>query len=59
MISKLQALLLDRSGATAVEYGLFCALIALAITASLGVVAGPATSMWSGVAAKFAAATDK
>ena len=40
----------DIKAASAVEYGLICALIVLAMIAGLNAVAGSTTTMWNGVA---------
>jgi pilus assembly protein Flp/PilA len=39
----------DERGVSAVEYGLICALIVLAMVAALSQVASAATSLWSTV----------
>jgi len=49
----IQALLCDRHGATAIEYGLIVALIVLAILGALGDVAGKTVTMWNEVANAF------
>ena len=36
----------DRRGATAIEYGLICALIVIAMIAGLHTLAGGSSSMW-------------
>jgi pilus assembly protein Flp/PilA len=45
-------LLRDPRGATAVEYGLICALIVLVMLTGLYVLAGTTISMWNNVSAK-------
>ena len=40
----------DIKAASAVEYGLICALIVLAMIAGVNAVAGTTTTMWNGVA---------
>ena len=45
----LMALLRDRAGATAVEYGLIVALIVIAIIASVQGVANENTGLWATV----------
>jgi pilus assembly protein Flp/PilA len=51
MISTLMKNLVeDQSGATAIEYGMIVALIAIAIIGSISSFAGEATEMWDGVA---------
>ncbi len=47
----------DTSGATAIEYGLILALIAITITASLQLFAGEAIRMWGRVSTEVATAT--
>lgn len=42
-------LIRDIKAATAVEYGLICALIVLAMIAALSAVAGNTTTMWNDV----------
>ena len=44
-------LILDNKAASAVEYGLICALIVLAMIAGLNAFAGRATTMWNNVSA--------
>ena len=50
-------LLIDRRGATAVEYGLIVSLIVIAMLASLQAVAGQTISMWGNVATRVGQAT--
>lgn len=38
----------DESGATAIEYGLIVALIALAIVGSIAALAGETSELWNG-----------
>jgi pilus assembly protein Flp/PilA len=47
----------DTSGATAIEYGLILALIALAMIGALTSFAGTAIAMWNDVATRVVAAT--
>jgi len=42
-------LIRDFKAATAVEYGLICAMIVLAMIAGLNAVAGSTTTMWNNV----------
>jgi pilus assembly protein Flp/PilA len=49
--------LADRRGATAIEYGLIAALIAIAMIGALKGVASQSSLMWSGVAANVSAAS--
>jgi len=49
------ALLADRRGATAVEYGLICALIVLIMLTGLYSLAGTTISMWNNVSSKTGA----
>jgi pilus assembly protein Flp/PilA len=44
-------LIRDIKAASAVEYGLICALIVIAMIAGLNAVAGKTTGMWNGVSA--------
>ena len=50
-----EALLADRRGATAVEYGLICALIVLIMLTGLYSLAGTTISMWGNVSSKTGA----
>ena len=45
-------LLLDPRGATAVEYGLICALIVLVMLTGLYVLAGTTISIWNNVSTR-------
>jgi pilus assembly protein Flp/PilA len=45
----------DRRGATAVEYGLICALIVLIMLTGLYSLAGTTISMWNNVSSKTGA----
>ena len=57
MISTLMKNLVeDQSGATAIEYGLILALVALAIIGSLSAMAGETIQMWNNVARDVVAA---
>ena len=53
----LRTLWADRRGATAIEYGLIAALIAVAIVGSLTALGGGASGMWTGIGDEVAAAT--
>lgn len=48
----LRKLMLDTRGATAVEYGLICAMIVLAMLAALKGVANETTNTWNSVTQK-------
>lgn len=50
---KLRAFGLDDRGATAIEYGLIVALIAMAIVGALGGVGGGVAGGWDSLAAKI------
>ena len=52
MLRQLRALLRDSRGATAIEYGLICALIFLAIVGAVGFAASRTITMWNNVATK-------
>lgn len=52
----LQRLMLDTRGATAVEYGLICALIVLAMLTALKGVANETSNTWNTVSQKSQAA---
>ena len=47
----------DRGGATAIEYGLIAALIAVAIIGSLTALGGGTGGMWTEIGDQVAAAT--
>jgi pilus assembly protein Flp/PilA len=49
----LKAILEDRSGATAIEYGLIAALIVVAMIAGFNNFANSTTSMWNKVSTKM------
>jgi pilus assembly protein Flp/PilA len=49
----LNALMTDRRGATAVEYGLILALIFLAMAGSVKAVGSATSGMWNNVSAKI------
>jgi pilus assembly protein Flp/PilA len=51
-----RALMNDRKGATAVEYGLIVALIVIAMVGALITLADVTTSMWTNVSDKVQAA---
>jgi pilus assembly protein Flp/PilA len=53
----LKAILDDRSGATAVEYGLIAALIIIAMLAALNTFANETISMWGRVSAAMESAS--
>ncbi len=44
---KLHALFADRRGATAIEYGLICALIVVAMMGALGGLGGGVAGAWN------------
>lgn len=47
----------DKRGATAIEYGLLAALIAIAIMTGLSRLGGGSGGMWTGISDKVAAAS--
>ena len=49
MMRLLRAIRKDQKGATAVEYGLICSLIVLAMVAALNRFADTTTGMWNNV----------
>lgn len=51
-------LIRDIKAASAVEYGMICALIVLAMIAGLNAVAGRTTTMWNGVSDDVSNAID-
>jgi pilus assembly protein Flp/PilA len=46
----------DQRGATAIEYGLICALIIIAMLAGLQALGGGTNGMWGKIQTKFEAA---
>ncbi|MFL6734132.1 MAG: Flp family type IVb pilin [Sphingomicrobium sp.] len=48
----MRRLFADRRGATAIEYGLICALIVIAMMGGLRVLGGGAGGMWTNISAK-------
>ena len=56
MISKLRRLLKDKSGATAIEYGLIAALVSVAAVVALGQVGTSLTAMFGTVSTTLDAA---
>ncbi len=50
-------LLRDQGGATAIEYGLICALISMAALGAMRVFANESVTMWMTVASKVLAGT--
>ena len=59
MTKMLRKLILDRSGATAIEYGLIVSLIVIAMITSLKGVASQSTAMWTTVTEKSQEAIDR
>ena len=57
LTQKLRKLFHDTRGATAVEYGLICSLIVIAIMLSLQGVANETNRMWTRVSSTMATAT--
>jgi pilus assembly protein Flp/PilA len=53
----LRRLVADRRGATAIEYGLIVALIAIALMGGLSALGGGSGGMWTMLSNKVAAAT--
>ncbi|MCZ8370473.1 MAG: Flp family type IVb pilin [Porphyrobacter sp.] len=53
----MKKLVVDQSGATAIEYGLIISLIVIALIASLNSVATGTIAMWQNVEAKTKAAS--
>ena len=52
----LRRLLVDQGGATAIEYGLICALIAVAAISGISALGGGAGGMWTDLSANVEAA---
>lgn len=59
MSTFLKRLVEDRSGATAIEYGLILSLIVVAMIAALQGVASTTVTMWGNVESKSIAAISK
>jgi len=57
MVKHIRKFVKDESGATAIEYGLIAALIAVALIAALGSLGTSLSGMFNGVATKVTAAT--
>ena len=55
--NKLAALLADERGATAIEYGLICALITLVVMTGISAMASGTGSMWGDIGIKVTNAT--
>lgn len=55
MLNALRALFEDRKGATAIEYGLICGMVVVAIVAAISMLADTTTDMWDNVADKVEA----
>ncbi|MGI8706528.1 MAG: Flp family type IVb pilin [Sphingomicrobium sp.] len=53
----LRRLLADERGATAIEYGLIAALIALSMIGGLSMLGGGAGGMWTDIGSEIANAT--
>ena len=57
MVKHIRKFVKDESGATAIEYGLIAALIAVALIAALETMGGSLSNMFNGVATKVTAKT--
>ncbi|MBC2664124.1 Flp family type IVb pilin [Novosphingobium flavum] len=57
LLQTLQSLLRDQRGATAIEYGLICSLIMIAIMVAVQGVASETNIMWGRVGSTLANAT--
>lgn len=55
MMNLLLMLLNDKRGATAIEYGLICAMVVLAIVAALSGFASASVDMWTLISTKVTA----
>ncbi|MDJ0948114.1 MAG: Flp family type IVb pilin [Alphaproteobacteria bacterium] len=55
MISLIYAILIDESGATAIEYGLIAALISVAAIASLDALGGNLITLFENISSNLAA----
>lgn len=56
MGKQIRQLFADRTGGTAIEYGLIAALVVIAMIASLGALANQTVGMWGNVNNKVTAA---
>ncbi|MBY0283848.1 MAG: Flp family type IVb pilin [Sphingomonas sp.] len=52
----IRQLIADRTGGTAIEYGLIAALVVIAMIASLGALANQTVGMWGNVSNKVTTA---
>lgn len=57
MVKHIRKFVKDESGATAIEYGLIAALIAVALIAALETMGGSLSNMFNGVASKVSSKT--
>lgn len=57
MKARLQEFLKDETGATAIEYGLIAALIAVALIAALEAMGGSLSNLFNGMATKVQSKT--
>ena len=58
MLKKLRKLLQDKSGATAIEYGLIVSLVVIAIIVSMSSVATESTGLWETISDRSKVAFD-
>lgn len=59
MLAIIKRLFADKAGATALEYGLICGLIVVAMVGAFNGFSNETQSMWSTVASKQKAASQK
>lgn len=59
MLANIKRLFADKAGATALEYGLICALIVIAMVGAFNGFTNETQSMWTDVASKQKAASQK
>ena len=59
MLAIIKRLFADKAGATALEYGLICALIVIAMVGAFNDFTNETQSMWTDVASKQKAASKK
>ena len=57
-MSRINRLLQDESGATAIEYGLIASLVVIAVIGSMNLFAGETIDMWNYVSDSMVNSTD-
>lgn len=59
MLASIKRLIADKAGTSALEYGLICALIVIAMVGAFNGFSNETQSMWADVASKQKAASQK